>query len=98
MEIIERIAERYDVHEMPLGKVYRWSPEQVLLRCSKCGKTMTYKKAEITEFEGFRCECGNDNTARVREELVLRLLDEEYEAHHHPWRYWHSEESEGIPA
>jgi hypothetical protein len=26
----------------------------------------------------------------VREEVVLELLDEDYdEVHHHPWRYWH---------
>ena len=33
------------------------------------------------------CECGKANTARIREELVIQLLDEEYETHHHPWFY-----------
>jgi hypothetical protein len=43
------------------------------------------------------CECGHANTARVREELVIQLLDDEYEAHHHPWRYWHTTKDSGIP-
>ena len=32
-----------------------------------------------------------------KEELVLELLDEEYEVHHHPWRYWHPPKDTGIP-
>ena len=35
------------------------------------------------------CECGMDHTASVREEIVIQLLYEEHEAHHHPGRYRH---------
>jgi|SRR5215207_6104796 len=87
MQVIERIAEHYDVQEMPFGRDYRWSPEQVVIACSKCGKRMTYTRLEIIGSEVIECECGKANTVRIREELVILLLDEEYEAHHHPWFY-----------
>jgi hypothetical protein len=35
--IIERVAGRYDVREMVLGRVYRWCPERVVLECD-CGE------------------------------------------------------------
>jgi hypothetical protein len=97
MQVIERIAEHYDVQEVPFGRDYRWSPEQVVLECSKCGKKTTYKRSEILSSKVVCCECGKGDTARIREELVIRLLDEEYEAHHHPWRYWHTTKDSGIP-
>ncbi len=31
VRIIERVAGRYDVREMELGRVYRWCPERVVL-------------------------------------------------------------------
>src|SRR4051812_40035968 len=87
MRVIERKAGHYDVEEMPFGRDYRWSPEQVVLECSKCGKRMTRSRSEIIGSEVTKCECGKVNTARAREELVILLLDVEYEAHHHPWLY-----------
>jgi DNA-directed RNA polymerase subunit RPC12/RpoP len=98
MRVIERIAEHYDVQEVPFGRSYHWSPEQVVLACSKCGKKLLYKRSEIIGSEVIRCECGKANTARIREELVLQLLDGEYEADHHPWRYWHTTRDSGLPA
>src|SRR5437868_5260310 len=90
VQLIERIAEHYDVQEMPIGRDYRWSPEQVVLECSKCSKRMTRPRSVLIGSEVIECECGKANTVRVREELVVQLLDEDYEAHHHPWRYWHT--------
>jgi hypothetical protein len=88
VRVIERIAEHYDVQESPFGRAYRWSPEQVVVECGKCAKRTTYKRSEIIGSEVIGCECGKANTARIREELVIRMLDqEEYEAHHHPWRH-----------
>ena len=87
MRVIERVAEHYDVQEMPFGRDYRWSPEQVVLECSKCGKKATHKRSEFISSEVISCECGKANTARIREELVIQVLDEEHEAHHHPWRH-----------
>jgi hypothetical protein len=98
LKVFERIAEHYDVQEMPFGRDYKWSPEQVILECSKCGKKITLKRSEIIGCEVISCECGKGNTARIREELLIQLLDEEFEAHHHPWRYWHTTKDSGIPA
>jgi hypothetical protein len=98
MQVIERIAEHYDVQESPFGRAYRWSPEGVVVECSKCGKRGTYKRSEIIGSEVTECECGKGHAERIREELVIQVLDEEYEAHHHPWRYWHTTKDTGIPA
>ncbi len=88
MRVVERVAEHYDFQEVPFGRDYRWSPEQVVLECSKCGKKITLKRSEIIGSEVSSCECGKDNTARIREELILWLIDEEeFKAHHHPWRH-----------
>ena len=86
MRVIERVVEHYAVQEMPFGRVYQWCPERVVVEC-KCGKRMTYKRSEIIGSEVSSCECDKDNTATIREEVVIQLLDEEYEAHHHPWLY-----------
>jgi hypothetical protein len=86
MRVIERIAEHYDVQESPFGRVYRWSPEHVVVKC-KCGKRTAHTRSEIIDSEVTSCGCGEDDAARIREELVIRMLDEEYEAHHHPWHY-----------
>ena len=85
MRVVERKAEHYDVEEMPFGRHYRWAPEQVVLECSKCGKRMIRSRSEIIGSEATECECGKVNTAGIREELVIPLVDKEYEAHHHPW-------------
>jgi hypothetical protein len=85
MRVIERIAEHYDVQESPFGRDYKWSPEQVVIECSKCGKRATHNRSEIISSEVADCECGKGHAARIREEVIHRVLDEEYEAHHHPW-------------
>lgn len=98
MKLIERIAEHYDVQEMPLARTYRWSPEQVVLKCSKCGKTITYKRSEVVGSEVLRCECGEANTACIRDELIIQVSDAEYKTHQHPWRHWITSKDSGIPA
>jgi hypothetical protein len=85
MRVIERIAEHYDVQESPFGRDYKWSPEQVVIECSKCGKRTTHNRSQIISSKVADCGCGKGHAARIREELVIQLIDEEYEAHHHPW-------------
>jgi hypothetical protein len=97
MLIIERIPANYEAQEVSFGRAYKWSPEQVVLQCSECTKKMTCKRSQIIGSEVTECECGKGSTARIREVLVLKLLDEEYEAHQHPWRYWHTTKDSGIP-
>jgi hypothetical protein len=95
MRIIERVPEHYDVQEVQFGRVYGWHPESVVVEC-RCGKRMTLKRWDIIDSPP-DCECGKDHTASIREEVVVELLDEDYEATHHPWRYWRTSEDAGIP-
>ena len=95
MQVIERIAEHYDIQETDFGRIYRWCPECVVMEC-KCGKRKTLNRSELIKANS-ACECGTDNAASVREEVVLELLDKDYEVHHHPWRYWHTTNDSGIP-
>jgi hypothetical protein len=95
VQIIERVAEHYDTQEMEFGRIYRWCPECVVVQC-KCGKRVTLTRSDLIEAEP-ECECGMDQTVSVREEVVLELVDEDYEAHHHPWRYWRTTKDTGIP-
>ena len=97
MHLIERIPEHFDAQEVEdIGRTYIWCPECVVVECDACCKRTTLKRAELIS-SGFDCECGKDNAASIREEVVLQLIDEDYEAHHHPWRYWHtSEDTAGI--
>jgi hypothetical protein len=96
VEVIERIAEHYEAQEVPYGRVYEWCPERVVIQCA-CGKRSTHKRVDIISLVVTACECGKDEMAGIREELIFQLLDEEYEAHHHPWRYWHPPRDAEIP-
>jgi hypothetical protein len=95
-KIVERVAEHYDTQEVEFGRIYRWCPEYVVLECTKCAKKMTLTRSELIDTQP-DCECGKGHTARAREEVVVHLLDEDYEAHQHPWRYWHPTRDTGIP-
>ena len=86
VKIIERVAEHYDTQEMEFARTYIWCPESVVLECTKCAKKMTLTRSELIDTQP-ECECGKGHSASAREEVVLELVDEEYEAHHHPWRY-----------
>jgi hypothetical protein len=94
MRVIERVAEHYDAQDTEFGTIYKWYPEWVV-EC-KCGRRMQLKRSDRIG-AGADCECGMEHTDSVREELVIQLLDEDYEAHHHPWRYWYTTRGTGIP-
>lgn len=80
-----------------VGRAYRWCPEMVVVECG-CGKRSTHKRAALLGASVTICECGEDDMARFREELVLQLVDEDYyEVNHHPWRYWHPSGEAGVP-
>ena len=90
MKVLERVAEHYDVQEVQFGRTYRWCPEFVVLECGDCGRQMTLTRSELIDTMPdceCSCECSSGHTARVREEVVIHLVDEDYEAHHYPWRY-----------
>jgi hypothetical protein len=95
VQLIERVAEHYDTQETQFCRIYRWCPECVVVEC-KCGKRKTLSRSELIRAKS-ACECGMDDTASAREEVVLELMDEDYELHHHPWRYFHTTKDSGIP-
>jgi hypothetical protein len=86
MRVIERIAEHYDVQEMPFGRDYRWSPECVVVEC-ECGKKTIFKWSSLISSVAI-CQCGEDHAVDVEEEVVAHMmLGEDWELAHHPWLY-----------
>jgi hypothetical protein len=93
VKILERLKGHYEAQEVSFGVVYRWCPEHVVVEC-RCGKRENRKRSDlISSFTV--CDCGA-NTARIREELILEVLDED-EVTRHPWRYAGDREDAGIP-
>ena len=76
--IIERHIEApYKVQDVQMGKVYRWCPESVVLKC-ECGE-----KLVLTASSSTICgECGAEHEGIVEEALDSRSGDEVYR----PWR------------
>ncbi len=95
MRIIEHTKGHYETEDLgEFGKVYKWCPESVTIECEECGKRSTHTRFSlITSLT--TCECGKDHTARIREELVIQVLEEDEALH--PWRYEHSSKATGIP-
>jgi hypothetical protein len=78
--VIERVDAHYEVQDVPMGKVYRWCPEKVLVECEECGEKPTLTASTRT------CgECGADHRAIV-EEVGLEARPQEDEVVEHPWR------------
>ena len=96
VEVIERIVEHYEIKDVQYSGVYKWCPELVVVQCA-CGKRATYKRADFIGFVVTACECGDDVMVRSWQEMVTEPLDEDCEAKHHPWRYWHTFAYEEVP-
>ena len=105
VKIIERVAERYDVHEVEFGRTYVWCPQSVLIEC-ECGERSTFKKSDLLNLNESRstCECGKDSMDGIREEIqdekemvVGHLFEDEDDEVVHPWRYWHTSEDRALP-
>ena len=78
---IERhIQAHYEVQDVQMGKVYRWCPESVVLKC-ECGE-----KLFLTASGATICgECGADHKTIVEDLLDSRPGDDVYR----PWRSRH---------
>ena len=94
MQITERVAGCYEVQEVEFGRVYSWRPESVVVECD-CGKKSTFERSALVG-STITCECGEDRTADVQEEVVARAMPE-YDEALHPRRYWHSSGDARIP-
>jgi hypothetical protein len=96
MRVVEHIAGHYAVEDVgDFGKVYRWRPESVVVEC-ECGRRTILKRSDVIDSRPC-CECGAVPRGAIREEVVLDVLDESYEAGRRPWRYWHTSEHTGLP-
>jgi hypothetical protein len=79
-KIIERVEARYEVREVPFGKVYEWHPAYVVLECD-CGKQLILTATSTTT----ACPCGARlggfvYNLREREDRLPDRLT-------HPWFY-----------
>jgi hypothetical protein len=87
MAVVECTEGRYEAHHVEFGKIYRWCPECLLVKCD-CGRMTTLTDSDTT------CVwCGADHTSIIQEELVPRWLEDEAV---HPWRYSGTREEAGI--
>jgi hypothetical protein len=76
--VIECTEGSYEVQEVEFGKIYKWSPEHVVVSCD-CGERVTF-----TNLETICGWCGADHVSQVQEELDGRPMKDEAV---HPWRY-----------
>jgi hypothetical protein len=75
-QVIKRIQAHYEIHEVEMGTVYRWSPESVIVKCN-CGEKLILTTSQTT------CsECSADYAAITEEVLDDRPEDKVVR----PWR------------
>jgi hypothetical protein len=94
VRIIEKSVGHYETQDVDFGRVYRWQPGGVTVECEECGKRSTHTKSALTR-SLITCDCGNEYTATIREELVSQVTEETDALH--PWRYQTPSDGTGIP-
>ena len=90
-KILERVDARYEVEELPLGKVYKWRPRSVLIKC-ECGQN-TPLTASSPDCE----ECGKEHVGLLQKALAEQRSSgrrRPREEDLHPWRYDEDSEDE----
>jgi hypothetical protein len=93
MRVIEHAEAHYETQDVEFGRVYKWCPECIVAEC-ECGKRSTYKGSDLIG-SVIVCECGEDRAVDLGEEVVGHVLKDDEAVH--PWRYWRSSETDGIP-
>src|SRR5436309_1553229 len=93
--VTEHLKGHYECQEVPFGRVYRWCPESMVVKC-ECGKRVSLKRTDLLSSDSSTtCECGADLRIDLQEEVAGHMLkDDEAD---HPWRYWHTSEHTGLP-
>jgi hypothetical protein len=80
-KVIKRLDAHYEVQDVPMGKVYRWRPESVVVECEQCGEN------QILSASKHACEeCGADQRVVVEQVLEASPEEDEEEEFDHPWR------------
>src|SRR5215213_11276506 len=77
MKVVECIGARYEVHDVEMGRVYKWCPAIVTVECG-CGERSTLTSSRTTCFR-----CGTDHTDVIREVLGIGMEEDGGEQ---PWR------------
>lgn len=88
MRVIEQERGRYEVQEVPYGKVYSWHPGRARVECD-CGAILTW------EGPGTVCECGAE-CDKILEGSGVREGSGD-----HPWleeyrEWWEQKEANGV--
>jgi hypothetical protein len=76
VRVIESVQGRYEVQEVPFGKVYAWRPGHFVFECS-CGEEA------VLNASASACRCGTNHMDAVRQELGTGKPGDEAL---HPWR------------
>ena len=90
-KVIECVEGHYETEKVPLGMVYRWCPECIVVECG-CGERLILGDS-VTTCAG----CGADHAAIVQEWLPSCHQEEVKDEIYHPWRHAADCESEGLP-
>jgi hypothetical protein len=77
VKIVECIGARYEVHDVEMGKVYKWCPAIATVECG-CGERLTLTSSRTTCFR-----CGTDHKYVIGEVLGIGVEEDEGG---HPWR------------
>ncbi len=59
---IRILGARYETHEVPFGRTYKWHSEQIIVECD-CGERFTLAATSTTT----TCRCGADHGAIIRD-------------------------------
>lgn len=81
-KIIERVEARYEVREVPFGKVYKWHPASVTLECD-CGERPIITATSTTSACG---RCGADAGTFIHD--MQEREDRPPDSLTHPWFYY----------
>ena len=77
-KVIKHVEACYEVQDVPMGKVYRWRPESLVVECN-CGEELS-----LTASNNTCAECGASYRDIIVEEVGLEARPEDKVEH--PWR------------
>jgi hypothetical protein len=89
-KVTERVQAHYEIQVVPMGKVYIWCPETIVIEC-ECEEKLTLSGSKKAYCKAYCTECGADHQAIVQEALGAHYEEDEddEEIVSHPWRSPH---------